>query len=144
MTLESPGMGKKATIHSEHSENIAYFRCSIRIENSHALSDTFCKPRVTALSRQWWLCCYPESRGALGAPWRLSYPHHSAHHHCLCIPAPCGLAAAAMQWLLKHPQSSICFTVANGNTILYMYTSQAKSLGYSIILTLGSGAPAEA
>jgi len=34
--------------------------------------------------------------------------------------------------------------MANGNTILYKYTSQARSLGYSIILVLGSGAPAEA
>lgn len=32
MTLESPGIGKKATIHSEHSDNIAYFRCSICVK----------------------------------------------------------------------------------------------------------------
>lgn len=95
-----------------------------------------------AVSRQWWLCCYPGRQQVLEAPWGSTHHHHPAHH-CLPVPAPCGPTAAAIQQLLKHPQSLICFTMAHGNTILYVY-KQTKSLGYLIILTLGSGAPAEA
>lgn len=49
----------------------------------------------------------------------------------------------AMKPLLKHPRSLICFTMANGNTILYIHTSQFKSLGFPIIPDLGNGAPVE-
>lgn len=130
MTLESPGMGKKATIHSEHSDNTAYFRCSICVKTSHALT--------RSATPGWWLfqggdgCAVTQTGGgggvgALGALSGLSHPHHPAHPH-LCVLVTHGPTAAATQRLLKHPQSLICFTMANGNTILYMYTSQAKSL----------------
>lgn len=109
---------------------------------SHALSDMFCKPGVMALLRCWWLCCYLDWWGTFKAPWGLSHP---SHHCCFLIPTPCGSAAAAtaMQSLLKHPQSLICFTMANGNTVFHMYTGKAKRLGYLIILPLVSGDPAE-
>lgn len=32
MTLESPSMGERTNIHSEHSGNIAYFRRDIHVE----------------------------------------------------------------------------------------------------------------
>lgn len=107
-------------------------------------SDMFCKPRVLTVSRWWCLCCYPHRQGALEVPWGLSHLHHPARHHHLRVLAPHSLAAAATQRLLKHRQSLICFTMANRNSVLCVYTSLAKSLGSLIILALGSGAPAEA
>lgn len=50
----------------------------------------------------------------------------------------------ATQRLLKHHWPLICFTIANENTILCIYISQAKGLGYLIILILGCGSPVEA
>lgn len=48
------------------------------------------------------------------------------------------------QRLLKHRWSLICFTIANGNTILYIYASYAEGLGSLIILIPGCGSPVEA
>lgn len=50
----------------------------------------------------------------------------------------------ATQRLLKHRWSLICFTIANGNTILYIYASYAEGLGSLIILIPGCGSPVEA
>lgn len=67
MTLESPGMGKKATIHSEHSDNTAYFRCSICVKTSHALT--------RSATPGWWLfqggdgCAVTQTGG--GVAWGL-------------------------------------------------------------------------
>lgn len=79
MTLESPDTGKKARIHSEHSENTAYFKCTISIEISRAPSDTFCKAGVTAVLRQWWLCCFLDREG---------HPCHPGRHFRLHNLAP--------------------------------------------------------
>lgn len=127
-------------IPQEHSENTADFRCNLCFEPCsvwHVLQ-TWGNGSFEALVA----VLLPELVGAFGAPWRLSHPDH---HCCLCIPIPCGpvAAATAMQWLLKHPQSLFCFTVANRDTVLHVSTGKAKRLGYLIILPLGSGDPAE-
>lgn len=139
MTVKKCWHRQKSKIPQEYSENTAYFTCNICIEPCSAqhVLQTWGNGSFKVLVA----VLLPKLVEAFGALWGLSHP---VHHCCLHIPAPCSPAAAAIttQRLLEHPQSLICFTMANGNTVLHTYTGKAKRLGYLIILPMGSGDPA--